>query len=341
MIEKITNKNDWNEFLKEVNDYDFYHTYDYHELSINKNEDFFLLKYTENDIIIGLPLIIRKIEKTDLFDITSVYGYAGPISINVTDEFDNSIFKKALFNFLKENNIVSVFNRLNPFIQFQKNILCSLGECMKSGDIVNIDITNDLETQRKGYQRRIKSQINKARRLCNITKATTKAEILKFIDIYYENMDRVNAEKSYYFNKEYFINFLESNEIKTDLLLVSLKETNEIIAGAMFVKTNSIVQYHLSGTKEDYLEITPVKLLIDEMRLLATEQGYKYFNLGGGLSSENDSLLRFKLSFSKELTEFCVWKYIVDKESYNNLISNKEVIDNNYFPAYRQLSQEH
>ena len=40
------------------------------------------------------------------------------------------------------------------------------------------------------------------RRLCSVRKATTKEEILEFIKIYYENMDRVDARSSYYFESD-------------------------------------------------------------------------------------------------------------------------------------------
>ena len=202
-------------------------------------------------------------------------------------------------NYLKDQKIVSVFSRLNPFISFQHNILKGIGETKHLGEVVNIDLTESLDIQRQKYQRRIKTQINKARRLCTVKKASTKKEILDFIDIYYKNMDRVQARSFYYFKPDYFFKFIESKTLQTDLLITTLNETNEIIAGAMFIKTNNIVQYHISGSKQAFLDIAPTKLLIDEMRIRATQENYKYFNLGGGYGGHDDSLLRFKLSFSK------------------------------------------
>lgn len=335
MIEDITEKNDWNTILNEVDAYDFYHTYDYHVLSKRENEKSVLLVYRNNETLIALPLVVRPIEGTELFDITSVYGYAGPISKDIPEDFNHNLFLSELNEYFKKHKIVSVFSRLNPYIAKQKEILKNIGECQDMSAVVAINLTNDLETQRKGYQRRIKSQINKARRLCNIVSAKTKDDIDTFIDIYYENMDRLNAEESYYFDREYFYNFLNSENFESDLLLVKTKDTNETIAGVIFVKTKDIVQYHLSSTKSEFLNITPVKILIDEMRLIATAEGYKYLNLGGGLGSKEDSLLRFKMSFSKELKTFCIWKYIVDPETYKQLTSQNNSITTDFFPAYR------
>lgn len=339
MIKIIRSKQAWDAFLDKVDYYDFYHTYDYHELSIKADEECILITYTENDTFIGLPFIVRQIPNSEFKDLTSVYGYAGPLSRNYTENFDCTKFSIALNTCLQEQNIVAAFSRLNPFIAFQHQILKDFGKIEHVGNVVNIDLTQPIDIQRQKYQRRIKGQINKARRLCSVKKAETKEEIQKFIEIYYENMDRVEARNSYYFESDYFFKFIESDSLQLDILLATLNETNEIIAGVMFVKTNNIVQYHLSGSKEEYLDLAPVKLLIDEMRICATnEGGYDYFNLGGGYGSQNDSLLRFKLSFSKQLNNFCVWKHIVNQEIYDNLVNSREVKHPDFFPQYRDPS---
>jgi len=335
MFCEITSKNDWDNILKEVSSYDFYHTYDYHKFSLDNDEKAVLLVYRFLVSIIAIPLVIRPIIDSEYFDATSVYGYPGPISKNIPEDFDNSHLKLELDKYFQKHNIIAAFSRLNPYIQDQKNILFNIGECVDKSAVVSINLTNDLETQRQGYQRRIKTQINKARRLCNIVKATSKEDIDTFINIYYENMDRVGAKDHYYFNKTYFYNFLKSRDFNTDLLLAITKDTGEVIAGVIFVKTHNIVQYHLAGTKSDFLTLNPVKILIDEMRLIATQEGLDYLNLGGGLGSTEDSLLRFKMSFSKELKTFCIWKYIVNDEVYNSLTSRHGSTSTDFFPAYR------
>ena len=129
--------------------------------------------------------------------------------------------------------------------------------------------------------------------------------------------------------------------------MVVHNETEEIISGAIFVKTQNVVQYHLSGSKTDYLHLNPLKLLIDEMRIIATQQGYTYFNLGGGKSGSEDSLFYFKSSFSKDFRPFYLWKYVVNKEVYEQL-SNKSFDSTlktnvfktcDYFPAYRSMAR--
>ncbi|MCB0450807.1 MAG: peptidoglycan bridge formation glycyltransferase FemA/FemB family protein [Confluentibacter sp.] len=304
-----------------------------------ENKTPLLLKYEENDVLIAIPLLVRKIPNTKYVDATSVYGYAGPISKGITATFDPSNFNRALMEYFSKNNYVSVFSRLNPFIENQCALLSNLGIIQNQGKIVNIDLNLSLEDQRSSFRNRLKTHINKSRRLCTVRKAETIADIKSYIDIYHENMDRVKAKKLYYFDEAYFENLLKSTNYKSTILLAIEKETGQIIAGSMFFITNGIVQYHLSGTKNGFLHLTPTKLLIDEMRIIATNNGCKFFNLGGGLGGrDDDSLFDFKSSFSKDFKEFKLWKYIVKQDVYDDLVAKKGVPeDSDFFPLYRSL----
>ena len=338
-IEIIENKEEWTEFLSLIKTYDCYHTYDYHCLAKSDNEIPVLLKYEHLDVLIGIPFLIRYVYNTDYKDLTSVYGYGGPLSKGVTDNFDNETFKTELIKFLKLNNFVTAFSRLNPFIKNQHEILSNLGTTLSKGKIVNIDITKDLEVQRSNYQSRLKTYVNKSRRNCLIKKASSKEDLDEFIDIYYENMKRLKAEDFYFFNKSYFQKLVDSTDFKTEILLGIDKETNKTIAGCLFITSNGIVQYHLSGSKTEFLNRTPIKLLIDEMRITASGKGHKYFNLGGGVGArQDDSLFNFKSAFSKDFKDFYLWKLIVNQEVYNELVSSTDVIeDSDYFPLYRSI----
>ena len=323
MVEIITEKDLWTSVLQQFDWFDSYHTYDYHNITKDDDEQSVLLYYTEENKAIALPLLVKEIEGTPYKDATSVYGYAGPVTQNICDNFDNIRFKNQVHNFFLDNNIISVFSRLHPYITLQRSVLKNIGEITKMGNIVNIDITEALETQKGSYQKRLKTYINKTRKVYSVTTAKTKDEIFKFIELYYENMRRVNAHSSYFFKHEYFLKLLESKDFKTEILIAICNDTQKIIAGAMFIKKNKMVQYHLSGCSEEYLHLNPIKLLIDEARIIATHEKYSYFNLGGGKGAKEDSLFQFKSGFSKDFRSFSLWKYIVNQEVYENLVKEK------------------
>lgn len=333
----ITSKKEWNFLLSEIINYDFYHTYDYHNLSASDNETPIMIHYKEGDMIIAIPFLLRKIFNTEYNDLTSVYGYSGPICKNINQEFDQTHFIKVFNEYLLENNIVSVFSRLNPFIPFQDTIITGIGEQTSLSKVITIDLTGKPEEQRAAYSRTTKRYINKGRKICSIKKSNSKEDLLIFKELYFENMKRVNAKDFYFFDKDYFLKFASSTDFETEILFAVLNETNEVISAAMMIKCNNIIQYHISGTRDKYLHLTPIRLLIDEMRLMGNNENYTYFNLGGGLGSTEDSLFSFKASFSKNFKEFKIWKFIVNPKIYEQLNDEFSDTENNtsFFPLYR------
>jgi len=347
----IKDRDRWNDLISRCKYSDFYHTYEYHILSKSEGEFPILIKYEVGNTLICIPLLVRSIAGTNFKDATSVYGYVGPISNKVFDaDIDILDFQNKLKKLLFENRIISVFSRLHPYIFNQRIVLEGIGKIISNGQVVNIDLTQSLESQRQQYNRRLKSYVNKAKSLYNIKKCNSRESIDSFRKIYYENMKRVGAKPDYFFSRKYFVDFLESPQINANLYLAIDKETEEVAAGAIFTITNGIVQYHLSGAKEKYLKVNPIKYIIDFVRVQITEEGNQnYFNLGGGLGGSNDdSLFRFKSGFSKDFKDFSLWKYIVDEDQYWKLvkkkITEKEILgqeedkDSSFFPLYRLKS---
>ena len=346
MIEIITDKKEWSAQLAMVEHADFYHTYDYHHLSKNDEESPVLIKYTDGLTALVLPLLVRHIENSIYKDATSVYGYVGILKIHIEAKFNKADFHKELNDYFFKNNIIAVFSRLHPYLEESESILDGLGKITPLGKVVNIDLTEPIDLQRAKYNRRLKTYLNKSRRSCSVFEGNIEEHLETFMQLYVNTMERIDADESYFFDTDYYYKLLTSKDINSKLMLCRHNKTQKIIAGAIFLKTGRIVQYHLSGVNEDYFELQPIKLIIDEMRIQATNKGYKYFNLGGGKGSKEDSLFNFKKRFSKNFKEFKIWQHIVDKRAYKTLTDNhlgtqaeSDEIHRGYFPAYRSPLQ--
>ncbi|TXE11675.1 GNAT family N-acetyltransferase [Seonamhaeicola algicola] len=338
-LDIITEKNAWDRILKNIQTYDVYHTYNYHHATKHEAHQAVLLVYTTNTSTIALPLLLRPIEGTPYFDATSVYGYVGPLASGNLQPDTLKDFKQLLQAFFEKKHIVSVFSRLHPFVA-QTAMLDGMGTTTHIGNVVNIDITLPVDTQRTLFSKTTKRYLNKCYKQFHVKTGKTAADIAAFMALYYENMDRVQATKAYYFSEAYFQKLLESTDFDTQLLMAIDNTTNTVAAAALMIQTNTIVQYHLSGTNAAYLHLSPIRLLIDTMRIKATEAQCTHFNLGGGLGgSSDDALFNFKASFSKDFKAFKVWKYIVNTEVYNALVTQnniQETNDDTYFPLYRK-----
>ncbi len=332
---------EWNKFLKNSLRYDFYHTQFYHSLENDGVPTILVATITEN--FIALPLIIRTIEGSEYRDATSVYGYCGPISnlsFEIIDTELMNYFKDQLRDYFKENNIISVFSRLHPLLD-QTNVFEGFGELVDLNKTVSIDLTIPADEQRRVFRKSLKSELNQLRRFgFTIEEAKDKHEIDVFIDIYLSTMDKLGASAGYYFSREYFHSFLENKDFESKLLLAKLEE--EIVAGAIFTVVGKIMQYHLAGTKQEFARQAPMKLILDEARLLGNSLNLQYLHLGGGVGGEdNDSLFRFKSGFSKDFYQFTIWKWIIDAEKYNELIKRRSLENSksDFFPLYR-ISKE-
>ncbi len=342
MIEVIKDKIRWNQELALIENIDVYHTYDYHDITKKPNETPILIKYKDQDNILLLPLLIRPIDDSNYNDAISVYGYSGILTLNLNEHFKKENFHQELNAFFNENKIVTVFSRFHPFLEHQVTLLEGLGTIITRGKVVYIDLNDSLEERRKMYNKRMKTYLNKSRRTCSIIESKEESDLNTFIDLYHENMNRVGADESYFFEKSYFKRLMDSDEFKTKLILCIHKDTHDVIAGALFMEKKGIVQYHLSGLKDQHSDLNAIKLIIDEIATQSSQEGFNYLNLGGGRGSDEDSLFQFKLSFSKHLKEFKIWKYVVDEDVYRTLVekhleSSLETINQktNFFPAYR------
>ncbi|MBC8986490.1 GNAT family N-acetyltransferase [Pedobacter sp. N36a] len=325
----------WIACVQAAVNYDFYHTWHYHALE--KNGEPLLFVYEEADIFIALPLLKREINNSGLFDLTSVYGYSGPISNlkfkDINDQFLEN-FKQSFLNFMKTERYICLFSRLNPFID-QKVLIEKIGGLSDNGKTVYMDLSIPIEEQRANYEKRLGRQIRQLRKMpYHIKEASTDEEIRLFTAMYTENMLRLGAGKRYFYGETYFKELLSGNKEECKLIVVYHAE--EMICGAVIMCAGNVIRNHLSATANDYVHYSPSKLLTDEISVIGRQLGKQYFHLGGGLEGKEDSLFKFKYSFSRLLLEDNTWRFVSDHLVYNDLVKERNDSRNiNYFPLYR------
>lgn len=335
MIRVIENEKDWNLKLLETDSYDFYHTYEYHHVQKKDGEQPILIAFEEKDVMIAIPFLKRRID-TVYFDLTSVHGYLGPISKNITEDYDNSTFKIQLIELLEKENIVSVFSKLNPYIKNQKKILNALGDIQKIGELIFFDQHLDDETQTAQYKRNTRQKLKQLRQVCTVKHVEGDVGVSNFIKLYHANMDRLEAKAMFYFGKEYFDSLLNSDMMEAKVVLAIHNETKDIMGGVFCVKTKEIVHIELAGTDASYFKESPLRILFDECRAFYKDDVIKYLNLGGGRGGREGSLMKYKATFTQDYIDYNIWKCVINKEAYNALLKDEQRISvSDYFPKYR------
>ncbi|RZK24372.1 MAG: GNAT family N-acetyltransferase [Flavobacterium sp.] len=337
-IVNVEDANAWKGYVQRAHLSDFYHSWHYH--STIKDGDPFLFIYESGDIFIAIPLIKRKINDSEYYDLTSAYGYLGPITNLNVEKFDEDFltaFKEAFLSFMRNEKIICAFSRLHPLMEHQVSILENIGGIYPNGSTVNIDLQRPIEEQIKNYRKTFRNSINSLIESSpNVKAVVTDLELELFVSIYTENMNRIGATDYYHFDLQYFRDLIGTNEFFAMPLIMYLNDI--AIAAGFFVYTHDIIQVHLLATRTAYLHLSPTKLLVHEASKIGRDHGMKHLHLGGGLGGSDDSLFFWKSGFSNQYLPFMTWRYIDNQQVYDQLTANvcsKEGVVNDFFPAYR------
>jgi hypothetical protein len=289
-----------------------------------------------------LPAELRAAAGPGLRDATSVYGYPGPVcSQESIPAMVLRNFQASLRERLRQMQVVSVFSRLNPVLP-QRPLLAGLGE-FHVAPTVAIDLTLSPGEQAARFRKTHRAQIAKLRQHgVRCVHDEQGVHLPDFIRIYHDTMRRVNASERYFFSPAYFERLWSALGPRRHLFLCLWE--NIVLCGGLFVTCEGILQHHLGGTCTDALKLSPMKLLLDDVRLWGTAQGLRVLHLGGGATSAPaDPLLHFKRGFSDRTQEFASWRWVVLPEVYDLLCAARPRCREtahvpgaaHFFPAYR------
>lgn len=297
-----------------------------------------------------IVLIVRPLPKhcqtsSPSFDAITPYGYSSPLVINPSGSGPVEPFlDAALAEFregLKQRQIVSVFARSHPTLMPVHEPFQKIGCLVKHGETIWIDLTQSPEELWHQTRAGHRSEINRARKKgFTVEIQSDWRDFEEFFRAYTETMRRVEASEHYFFSREYFAELREA--VGKVLHLAICHKDGAVACGALFTEVCGIVQYHLSGTTNEFHSQYPTKVMLDSVRTWAKERGNKIMHLGGGYGSTEDSLFQFKAGFSHLRATFYTWRLIADAQTYQALCQQWEAqagksassIDA-FFPAYR------
>jgi hypothetical protein len=308
----------------------------------------FLYKSALGEIL--YPYLIRKIDykksNVNYFDISTPYGYGGPVLLEYKENEIPLLVKefRSEFNmYAHGKGIISEFIRFHPVYKNYNFFINSDIECKFIRNTVEINIEKGRENILKSMKPTTKNKVRQAiKNGLNIQFYNKPAleNIQKFYEIYSETMNRLETSDYYKFSLEYFVNTF--NLLKENAEIAFVFYYDKIISSSIFLLSNKLVHYHLSGSLNEYKSYRPNNLMLYEAALRYKTMGKKCFHLGGGYIG-NDSLFKFKKGFNKNsLLDFYIGTKINNKDIYEKSvkewkIKNKVEKDYNFdfFPLYR------
>lgn len=282
------------------------------------------------------PFIIKEIpeeltkdySKETLYDIESPYGYGGPMIFTdegylYNDERDPEneyalTFTKDFLNWAKSKNIVAEFVRFNP-ITMNHNLFVSHYTIELNRKTVSINTLNDFESMlSKATSARKRNYYKALNNGLEVVWCPLKDEdaMLCFRDLYDSTMNRLEADKYYYFSDAYFKTLAQLPD--QGLIGIALYDKEIPIASSLFLFDELSAHYHLGGSDEEYKDLQGSAFLLWEGAKVANEMGLECLHLGGGLSlNPEDKLFAFKKGFSSNIHEFYIGKRVINHSLYN------------------------
>lgn len=287
----------------------------------------------ENEAFVIQPFVKRATPyDLSLFDISSPYGYGGPIS-NVDDP-------PLLHRHLYDSEVVCEFCRLHPiFEKHQRKILDAKIDRGKEVVIVGFPLKEESVSRRirRALQKSLHAEFSDCGNMVNEYGSKY------FCDLYRSSMERMGAANHWKFSDEYID--AHFTELAARLFLIAGSGGGERalmtigrpghIAYAHFLGSNG--KEHNGGLDERLYFMAADCLRRD---------GFWYLHLGGGLTDDpEDSLLQFKQGFSKqkyycysyELTfNIKAMAYLNAEKSAEERKLHGAVSTSKFFPPYRR-----
>ncbi|WP_051287200.1 lipid II:glycine glycyltransferase FemX [Paenibacillus taiwanensis] len=338
---------EWNELIRAIPEADIYFTADYCRIyEENREGKAQLFVYREGDDYICYPFLLRDASRqpgfTELhtgepvYDITTPYGYGGPIS-NVNDAARRDAlfrrFEQVFDDYCKAERIVTEFVRFHPLLNNAQYYQDCNPEYVRN--TIYIDLTMDEQSIMRQYSRDNRNRIRRAEREGLVVKLTPLSELEDLLRLYYSTMCKKQANSYYYFKKDFFENTV--SYLRENIKLLQVIRNDQVITSCLFMHYGDYAHYHLMGSDNEHLKCAPVNLLIHKAVMWAKSIGCKVLHLGGGYSG-NDNLYRFKRSFNEhQAADFYVGKRIRNEELYNLSIQCLGIglLQEKYFPIYR------
>jgi lipopolysaccharide/colanic/teichoic acid biosynthesis glycosyltransferase len=267
--------------------------------------------------------IVSAIPGSDLEDVSSPYGYGGPLG---ADER----FWPAYEQWCGQSGVVSTFVRFHPLAENHLHPPPDM-TLERLADTVSWPLQgSDLFESMHRHHRRV---VKKARSRLDIGIVEAPPKLESFAALYEETMRRRNASDFHFFPAEYWERLRLG--LGDRLVRFEAGDDDGVCAAILCLASAPWLHYHLGGSADRARSSGANHLLMLTAAEWGRERGFTQFHLGGGVSGREDSLWEFKHRFAPgNAREVWIGKLVHDEQAYAEL-SETTAVDG-WFPAYRR-----
>lgn len=295
--------------------------------------------YIQDEKIFLYSFLIQEIlQSPGYFDISTPYGYGGPIYNNAESGF----LKRALdifYEAAQERNIIAELIKFHPIIENQRALLPIFpGKIAPVCSTVFVDTLLDESIRWKDiYTHANRKCINKACR------AEARVEFTQnilhwesFKALYGSTLISNNASIFYQFSEAYYQKIREG--LSKNYILASVIFDDKIVVTLLILLGPHFTHCHLIGSDRNYMHLGFNNFLHHEVILWSKQNAFSKLHLGGGrTNAEEDSLLKFKKNFSDKLSTLYVGEHIINPPKYKQIVAEWSLANPNNQKSSRLL----
>jgi GNAT acetyltransferase-like protein len=277
---------------------------------------------------------VRPIPGSDLHDVTSAYGYGGPVGAGSAPPIE--AFWEHYESWCNEHGVVSTFVRFHPLFANHRHPGSSV-RLERLADTVAWPLRAD-EDPVRSLHRHHRRVVRKAADALEVSVRERPERLDSFAALYEAGMRRLDAARFYFFPETYWETL--AARLGPALLQLDGVLDGEPVASVLCLTSPPWLHYHLGAALEPGRKVGATHLLLFEAARWGSERGYEVLHLGGGVGGARDSLWEFKRRFApKGLREAWIGKAVHDEAAYLALSGAESLDVSGFFPAYRAPHQ--
>jgi hypothetical protein len=265
------------------------------------------------------PASWRTLEKnrvdTGYSDISSIYGYSGPLSTTADQGFLAAAWKTFDGWAAAEAKVIAEFIRFSPHAGTKAFAHPATG-IEANRDIAVSRLPPTEEALLAALDAKTRNMIRKAEKSGLEAKELEPREwIPAFRSLYDETMNRNSSPDFFFYDDTYYAHLLALP--RGEFRLFGVLREGALISAAIALVHGEGALYHLGASRQEFSNLGANNLCLFRMSCALLRQGVKFLNLGGGrTTSADDPLLRFKKSNGTGLEKFHIGKRILDAAGY-------------------------
>ncbi len=268
-----------------------------------------------------LPLIIERASPAgppDVFDVSSPYGYSGPLSTSDDPDFLTAAWARFL-TWCAETGVIAGFLRFHPLTKNERLCVDARVEVVPDRDVVVLSTDRERDEVVSSYRSDTRRKVKKAAREgVGVTRRTDNDAVMRFARFYRARMCELGADEGYHFSDAYFEGIAAMGVERRAVYEAVLD--GAVIGGALVLYGPRFIHYHLSATPRSNQGAGANNAMRDAVIADALGAPQSHVIFGGGRSGDpDDSLLRFKSGFSSERAPFHVGRFVADRPAYESL----------------------